>query len=506
MDVKELLHNAGITPQDEAEINQFLSLRQKDIEDILRTWWDEYKQSVLPESGLPPVDAGHSSGLPPEAGQVEVIEKTTDITPDTKQMATDTEKNKERDSLSGGKVLILPNGKVNQDYHFILDISRLGFPDVAEISFIGLDELGLHYSPGTSEISGKPQKPGDYKVELHCKSSTAGRPELIRTVTLIVNPDPKSLWNNIPTPTDCPYYKPDEASEFITIPATGFIRKQVRKDMVVASQRGRSHAHEGRARDDDYGLSYIQESEWYVMVVADGAGSAKFSRKGSQIACETVVQACGLKLKDDFKKFDALIAIFQKDHSDVNRKQLGDSLYGIVGGAVFNAYRNIVQEAQEAGNVVKDYATTLLVCICKKFKFGWFVGSFWVGDGGIGIYGKDSRYLKILGEPDGGEFAGQTRFLTMPEITQSAELFKRLRFDIVDDFTALVLMTDGVTDPKFETDANLSRIEKWDELWDDLSGSVDFKDDNEEAREQLLRWLDFWSPGNHDDRTIAILY
>ena len=23
---------------------------------------------------------------------------------------------------------------------------------------------------------------------------------------------------------------------------------------------------------------------------------------------------------------------------------------------------------------------------------------------------------------------------------------------------------------------------------------------------QLLDWLDFWSPGNHDDRTIAILY
>jgi hypothetical protein len=25
-------------------------------------------------------------------------------------------------------------------------------------------------------------------------------------------------------------------------------------------------------------------------------------------------------------------------------------------------------------------------------------------------------------------------------------------------------------------------------------------------KEKLLNWLDFWSPGNHDDRTIAILY
>ena len=111
-----------------------------------------------------------------------------------------------------------------------------------------------------------------------------------------------------------------------------------------------------------------------------------------------------------------------------------------------------------------------------------------------------------MGESDSGEFAGQTRFLTMPEITQPAELYRRLRFDIVPDFTALILMTDGISDPKFETDANLMKIEKWNELWTDLSKMVTFADDNELAADQLLKWLDFWSPGNHDDRTIAILY
>ena len=132
-------------------------------------------------------------------------------------------------------------------------------------------------------------------------------------------------------------------------------------------------------------------------------------------------------------------------------------------------------------------------------------------DGGIGIYRKEPEYLKLLGEPDGGEFAGQTRFLTMPEIIKN-EIYNRMKFDIVEDFTALILMTDGVTDPKFETDANLNRIEKWNELWDDLKGNnednvkVDFSDDNEQTAGQLLKWLDFWSRGNHDDRTIAILF
>jgi hypothetical protein len=99
----------------------------------------------------------------------------------------------------------------------------------------------------------------------------------------------------------------------------------------------------------------------------------------------------------------------------------------------------------------------------------------------------------------------------MPEIIQK-DLYTRIRFEIIEDFTALILLTDGVADPKFETDANLNKIEKWDELWYDLNGNnedkikVDFSKDNKQIADQLLEWLNFWSKGNHDDRTIAILF
>lgn len=106
---------------------------------------------------------------------------------------------------------------------------------------------------------------------------------------------------------------------------------------------------------------------------------------------------------------------------------------------------------------------------------------------------------------------GQTRFLTMPEIFKDGKsIYDRLRFCIEPDFTALFLMTDGVSDPMFETDANLNNPDKWDALWDrllhDEEHPVHLVDDNEQAKDELLDWLDFWSPGNHDDRTIAILY
>ena len=157
---------------------------------------------------------------------------------------------------------------------------------------------------------------------------------------------------------------------------------------------------------------------------------------------------------------------------------------------------------------MKDYATTLLLAICKRFEFGWAVASFWVGDGAMCIYDAEKHTADMLGMPDEGEFAGQTRFLTMPEIfSDTNSFYQRLRFKIYPDFTALMLMTDGVSDPKFETDANLQNTEKWDALWNDLAeNGVELTDDNEKSQEQLLEWLNFWDRGNHDDRTIAILY
>ena len=83
------------------------------------------------------------------------------------------------------------------------------------------------------------------------------------------------------------------------------------------------------------------------------------------------------------------------------------------------------------------------------------------------------------------------------------DVMKRLRFTVTDDFTGLVLMTDGVTDPKFETDNNLASLQKWDELWMELEPMLGNKDT---VSDELLKWLEFWSPGNHDDRTIALLY
>jgi hypothetical protein len=75
-----------------------------------------------------------------------------------------------------------------------------------------------------------------------------------------------------------------------------------------------------------------------------------------------------------------------------------------------------------------------------------------------------------------------------------------------------MLMTDGIYDPKFVVEANLEKMDCWNTFLADLNGNneegikVDFKPENTEIANQLSAWMDFWSAGNHDDRTLAVIY
>lgn len=432
--------------------------------------------------------------------------------------------------------LNMPNAKENQIYNQTVEMPKVSSAQLTGVEIILDEVLGLEpnihglqlvIAPDKKSfaITGTPtlehfrkdgataQSTFDFTVKFHFSGieMPAERPVLERKLQFVINQDPRKLWRDLPVDWNNmpePKYKNDDTqAEYVKVEALSDGTPQ--KDIVAASKRGRSHAQEGKPRDDHFKMSHM-DNGWYIMTVADGAGSAKYSREGSRIACEEVTDFCKAQLSNS-KEFEAAVKQYNEHKTESEsdaRKAVGDYIYKIVGTAAFKAHKSINAEAALKKLPVKQYATTLLSAICKRFDFGWFIASFWVGDGAICLYNKQAHTAEILGVPDEGEYAGQTRFLTMPEIFKDAtSLYQRLRFRIVDDFTALFLMSDGVSDPKFETDANLNNPDKWDELWNDLKeNGVELTDDNEASKEQLLAWLDFWSPGNHDDRTIAILY
>lgn len=402
--------------------------------------------------------------------------------------------------------LRFPNARNGDEYCHTVTIPA-GLLD--DMTVEGLPESSglriIYGEDGQLSIQGTPLMMADYELVI------SGRPAgmrgtdrpVSRRIPLYVNANPWDLWKNLPVAENLPFKKPDEDCEYVRVVS---FEGRPQKDIVAASKRGRSHANEGKPRDDDFSIKFLPENGWYIMVVADGAGSAKYSREGSRIAVKTVTDWCSTYLHEKGEKFEADVCQFFNEKSDAARQTLAADVQALLYDGAKDAYLAIekcVAGCTEPAAAMRDFSTTLLAVVCRKFEFGWFVASFGVGDGAIAIYDKKADAVRLLHEPDGGEFAGQTRFLTMRSIFSDRT---RIGLSIVPDFTSIMLMTDGVSDPFFETDNNLKNKACWDHLWNEISANVALTDDNESAKSQLLNWLDFRIAGNHDDRTIAILY
>jgi len=167
--------------------------------------------------------------------------------------------------------------------------------------------------------------------------------------------------------------------------------------------------------------------------------------------------------------------------------------------------------AQQDNINLKELNATLIFALVKKLSNSYIVLTFGVGDCPINIITRNFDKVELLNMTDVGEFGGGTRFITMPEIFNNAAMGSRFAINKFEDFSKLVLMTDGIYDPKFVTENKLEDIVSWKNFIADLEGTnedgikVDFEND-EHIQAQLLKWMDFWSKGNHDDRTLAIIY
>lgn len=396
--------------------------------------------------------------------------------------------------------LSLQNGKVNQDYHFSINhiITELEDNNITFITIEGLEAIELVLNKEKKTIEGIPAEAGTFDLSLKYKTNTE---EEIQTIPLkiIINPDPRSLWKDIPTNENIPFYKPDTAASYLSIN---------NRTLTVASIRGRSHAHDGLARDDDFAVS-TTENQWIIMSVADGAGSAKYSREGSKIATSTVANHWTKFLNEKVDPFEEIITTSFINKEDISlRMQLmeliTDNFQAIV-EEIHSSINKTIGDENLTNTEKKDFSTTLLACIAKEFDFGWFFASYWVGDGAMAIIDTERESINLLGKSDSGEFAGQTRFVTSHESLQLYDIQSRIKIDSYKDFTEFVMMTDGVSDPKFEVENNLSRYDKWHELIDELTNSIEFNNKDTHPEKQLTEWLNFWSQGNHDDRTLLIL-
>jgi len=447
---------------------------------------------------------------------------------------------------------IVPNGTVGKQYSASLDFKAQELSNIiyTEITDFSLD--GLNYDNESETISGIPELSGDFKIELKFRVKGEKENSELHTklIPIIINPDPKSLWKSIPSDENDPYWKTDDLSDFQPL---GY------KNIVVSSKRGRSHANVGSFRDDDFSFKFFENSGWSVVSVSDGAGAAKYSRKGSHISCQSILNFFDNFLNEENTQIidQLLLENFSKDENiskvkssqydiELNKEIVNENddngeytegseskeaknieiattkesassslskyIYGMMANAARFAHNQLSEFATENNMILKDLHSTLIFSLFKKYDFGYVILSFGVGDCPIGLINTDETDFKLMNWLDVGEYGGGTRFITMPEIFSSEKFYTRISLKIMEDFSFLFLMTDGIYDPKFVVEANLEKLEYWKDFIKDLKGEndektkVDFDKSNLEIAGQLSNWMDFWSPGNHDDRTLAIVF
>ena len=420
-----------------------------------------------------------SAHLPPQAGEgIDSNDEFAPLEPPTPDIAMPLTPHKPAPTAIQPPPIHLPplpNANQGQPYDHTLP---------ADLPITGLSietaDSGLVWDAAARRLHGIPTTSGDLPIRITLRDNDK---EVPLHLNLHINPDPKSLWQDLPSDQNGPFAKPDSAHAEQTTP---------QGRLLAARQRGRSHAHVGSYCDDDYRIAYHAASGLHLLTVADGAGSAQYARYGSQLAVEAVKNTI-IGILDAAKSYDKLTGLNAGEREETATKIITHALH-----AAHNAHR---EAAQQHGLDAKSLSCTLLIALAVPLADGsWYHAAYQVGDGAAALWQPENSQLHLLGEADSGAYSGETQFLSRAQLEET-DIARRIRHHSGHAPAALILMTDGVSDPKFETDAGLKNPALWQALWQDLATPLAAAVPDA----ALLEWLDFWSRGNHDDRTIALL-
>ena len=351
---------------------------------------------------------------------------------------------------------------------------RIDVPPGLILRAVYLDErCGVRAStqePG--RLFGTPLVDGTHVLRLECADASGAA--VMGEARLVISRDPRSLWRNVPSDRNGPHWKPDQAST----------RRECRGWLAQGlSRRGRSHANTGKFREDDLAVGVLQQ-HLLAVAVADGAGSAPLSRLGSRVAVEAALQ---------------LIAQRAAQYSDAT---LTDArLEAWLAAAAVASWGAIETAADQQGATLTDLSTTLLLGLLVTTDAPRFA-CLQIGDGVIACH--DAAGIRPLADVDRGEYSSQTVFVSAARV-QPKELATRIHVHTLRAPRWILLATDGVTDPYLETEQALHDAQCWAPLDTALSRAAGHADADAAERE-LAEWLDAFTPGHHDDRTLVLLH
>ncbi|WP_291262568.1 PP2C family serine/threonine-protein phosphatase [Gemmatimonas sp.] len=282
---------------------------------------------------------------------------------------------------------------------------------------------------------------------------------------------------------------PDGGQAAAVHEATGVHLRAAPWSLLLSSRRGRLHAHRGEHREDAGHLVHFPDG--WCAAIADGAGSAAYSRLGSALATHTVTHALREALAPGSAPAAALGPAMRQAAQAVHDRQ--------------RAF------ATQAGLAPRELRTTLLVAA----RHGRTLAVMQVGDGAMAVLHNDGT----LSHPQAvatGDYSGEVAHF-LPDDGALDVLQTSVRLLPADNVAAVLLASDGVEDPWYPftrfakplmqllatgrhaaLDAAMpaSFVPAW---TDSVLGAAD-------PVHALAEWLAFEKRGENDDRTLCLAY
>lgn len=237
---------------------------------------------------------------------------------------------------------------------------------------------------------------------------------------------------------------------------------------IGAKAKGAAHAHDGTPCQDAFAHASIAV-DLVAIAVADGAGSAPFSKSGAEISVTRAVR-------------------YLQNVGDLLAAE--EVLWAAGVRGAFDAARGaIIDFGRSKGIDTREFATTLQVVLLgqRAYCYGR------IGDGGS--VGRLRGAIVPLGPAPGNVFANETTFLTSagsePEV-----------FFHGDPLSDCAVFTDGIQHLAMQ----LSHWKPHDPFFDPLFEFLRMNEDDFEAQENLSAYLqtEKFNERTDDDRTLVI--
>lgn len=273
-----------------------------------------------------------------------------------------------------------------------------------------------------------------------------------------------SLWKYKPIPENEPDPYPEYLTEYKVLDNITIIGARV---------RGKKHKHEGTNCDDWFETASCGSITF--IAVSDGAGSKKYSRIGAKTACQTAVGYLSSTFNSAIEANMELVDDLSLPLSDEKCISACKTVAGIIQDSVVKAYNAVESEFYQkytqsdysnalGRNIsIKDFSSTFLIAAIIPISGNdneKLVVSCQIGDGMIALINSNESYersVKLMGEPDNGDFSGETDFLINKKLIESHSLASRTKLSRgKSDY--IFLMTDGVADDYFPNEAEMHRL------------------------------------------------